>query len=125
MRTLDDLRLRGHPCRGVGESLLRGWIDVRPAPPPFGSPGSRQNGGGGSGIDGGGGSCGPGGNGIDGGGGSWGSGSPRGMAGKPSDTPTGTVTWTGGGMSSGGGGGTSNGAGGRSSEFNGHGNPLS
>jgi hypothetical protein len=56
MRTLDDLRLRGHPCRGVGESLLRGWIDVRPAPPPFGSPGSRQNGGGGSGIDGGGGS---------------------------------------------------------------------
>ncbi len=84
-----------------------------------------QNGGGGKGIEGGGGSWGPGGNGTSGGGGSWGSGSPRGMAGKPSDTPTGTVTWMGGGMSSGGGGGTSNGAGGRSSVFNGHGNPLS
>jgi hypothetical protein len=84
-----------------------------------------QNGGGGNGIEGGGGSWGPGGNGTSGGGGSWGSGSPRGMAGKPSDTPTGTVTWMGGGMSSGGGGGTSNGAGGRSSVFNGHGNPLS
>src|SRR4029077_13477050 len=75
---------------------------------------SRQNGGG-NGIDGGGGSCGPGGNGVDGGGGSCGGGSSSGRDGRPSDTPTGTVTCTGGGMSSGGGGGTSNGAGGRSS----------
>src|SRR3981189_3156996 len=87
---------------------------------------SRQNGGGGRGIDGGGGNGieGAGGNGTSGGGGSCGGGRNSGRDGRPSDTPTGTVTWTGGGMSSGGGGGTSNGAGGRSSVLNGQGNPL-
>src|ERR1700730_927829 len=56
-----------------------------------------------------------------GGGGNCGGGRNRGRDGRPSDTPTGTVTCMGGGMS---GGGMSIGAGGRLREHNGHGNPL-
>jgi hypothetical protein len=124
LRVLDEVSMPrlSYPAEMNGET--RAMLQFAGATPATsGSDG--QNGGGGNGIEGGGGSWGPGGNGTSGGGGSWGSGSPRGMAGKPSDTPTGTVTWMGGGMSSGGGGGTSSGAGGRSSVFNGHGNPLS
>lgn len=124
LRVLDEVSMPrlSYPAEMNGET--RAMLQFAGATPAT-SGTDGQNGGGGKGIEGGGGSWGPGGNGTSGGGGSWGSGSPRGMAGKPSDTPTGTVTWMGGGMSSGGGGGTSSGAGGRSSVFNGHGNPLS
>lgn len=53
-----------------------------------------------------------------------GAGGANGIAGDPNDSPRGTVTCTGGGMSRGGSGGTSNGAGGRLSEHSGHGSPL-